>query len=196
MQKRPTPLAMTRSRCAGAAAIGLALATLGACANADPNTSGAGWRRSHAGVERSLIQAVNWPGTRVSRVEADAHGFRTVLKFPGDDSDMGAIVQVALASAGPCKAVPYLVTDSGTYHPDPSTYGDTAFAEAECTPIGKNAWKLTVNMDKIDGYASYAERRNGVLLILTTYDTWTHPNFKAIAATLHPLDDHQLGSLL
>lgn len=34
------------------------------------------------------------------------------------------------------------------------------------------------------------------MLVLSTYDTWTVPDFPAIAATLHRLDDHQLGSLL
>jgi hypothetical protein len=78
------------------------------------------WRRSHPGVDHSLIRTVNWPGITASRVEADAHGFRTVLKFPGDDSDMGTVVQVAPASAGPRKMVPYLVTDRVATTPRPA----------------------------------------------------------------------------
>jgi hypothetical protein len=132
----------------------------------------------------------------VRRIEADAHGFRTVLNFSGDDSDMGAFVQVESADANPCEAAPYFITDTGDFHPDPRTYGETAFTNTACTPAGKNAWTLTNVLSVADGYISYAERTDGIVLILTTDDTWTDPNFKAIAATLHSLDDQQLGSLL
>ncbi len=187
------PLAPTRWR--RAAALGLTLAALSACAS-DPDTSGARWRRSHPGTGRSLIRTVAWPGTTVRRIEADAHGFRTVLRFSGDDSDMGAFVQVEPADADPCKAVPYFISDLPPYHPDPKTYGHTAFTDRACKPAGRNAWDLSDYEHNGSGYASYAERRDGVLLILTTTDTWTDPDFTTIAATLHPLNDRQLGSLL
>jgi hypothetical protein len=111
MRKRSgAPARQGSFRTLAAAVGGLVLAASGACASpADPGSSGADWLRSHPAVDRSLVRAVNWPGTRVSRFEADAHGFRTVLKFPGDDSDMGAIAQVAPGTADPCKAMPYLI---------------------------------------------------------------------------------------
>jgi hypothetical protein len=176
-------------------AVSLALATLGACAT-DPATSGADWRHSHPSVDSSLIRAVNWPGTKTSRIEGDAHGFRAVLKFPGDDSDMGAVVQVLPAKDDPCKEMPYLISDTGIYHPDPKTYGDTAFVLPACTPAGKNAWELVSHPHDGDPWTGYAERRDGILLILSNYDDWTNPHFRTIAATLHQLDDKQLGSML
>jgi hypothetical protein len=191
MRERSRPLASKGSR--RAAALGLTLAVLSACAT-DPATSGAVWRRSHPGTGRSLVRTVDWPGATVRRIEADAHGFRTVLRFSGDDSDMGAFVQVEPADADPCKAVPYFITDTGAHHPDPSTYGHTAFTDRGCTPMGTDVWDF--GDDRDGDYVSYAERRDGVLLILTTCDTWTHPPLMTIAASLHPLTDRQLGSLL
>lgn len=173
----------------------VALGTLSGCSRG-PTRAGADWRRSHPGVGRSLVRTVNWPGTTVDRVEGDAHGFRAVLKFAGDDSDMGALAQVEVADADPCQGFPYLVSDTGAYSPDPSTYGDTAFDTALCTPAGANAWNLVDRPHDGDPWYGYAERRDGVLLILSTYDDWTDPDFKAIAGTLHRLDDERLGSLL
>ncbi|MDD1062425.1 hypothetical protein NMG29_30090 [Streptomyces cocklensis] len=196
MRKKTTPFATRGSRFAALTATGLAALVLNACAGGDPSASAADWRRSHDDVDRALMRTVNWPGTRVSRVEGDAHGFRTVLKFPGDDSDMGAIALVEPAGTNPCAAVPYLVADTGGYQPDPSTYGATDFASASCTPVGTGAWQLVSYPHQGDPWTGYAERRDGVMLILTTYDDWTDPDFKAIAATMHALDDRQLGSLL
>ncbi|WUH91012.1 hypothetical protein OG900_13480 [Streptomyces sp. NBC_00433] len=196
MRKTTVPFATRGSRFTALAATGLAVLVLNACAGSDPGASAADWRRSHVAVDRSLLRTVNWPGTKVSRVEGDAHGFRTVLKFPGDDSDMGAIALVVPAGTSPCAAVPYLISDTGGYHPDPSTYGGTDFAPATCTPAGTGAWRFVSHPHEGDPWTGYAERRDGVMLVLTTYDDWTDPDFKAIAATMHPLDDQQLGAML
>jgi hypothetical protein len=109
---------------------------------------------------------------------------------------MGAIVQVEAAKDDPCKAMPYLVTDTGAYHPAPETMGDSAFAGPTCTPAGANAWRLESRPHDGDPWLGYAERRDGVLLVLSNSDDWTHPNFQAIAATLGHLDDEHLGALI
>lgn len=197
MRNRLCASAAWRGRPAFTAATGLVLAALsGGCSTTDPAASGARWRASHPHTDDSIVRGVNWPGTTVRRVESDAHGFRTVLKFSGDDSDMGAIAEVVSADTDPCATLPYLITDTGTVHPDPSTYGDTASRRPVCTLLGDNAWKLEFEPATAGDFYGYAERRDGVLVILSTSDDWTNPNFKAIAASLHPLSEEQLGSML
>ncbi|MFI0718110.1 hypothetical protein [Streptomyces sp. NPDC021224] len=196
MRKRTTPFTTRGSRGTAAVAAGLTVLALNACGGGDPGVAAADWRHSHSDVDRTLLRAVNWPGTRVSRVEGDVHGFRIVMKFPGDDTDMGAIALVAPGGTDPCAAVPFLIADTGGYRPDPDTYGATDFSPGSCTPVGTGAWKLVSHPNQGDPWTGYAERRDGIMVILTTYDDWTDPDFETIAATLHFLDDRQLGTML
>lgn len=194
--RRTTSPFMTRGSRGAAIAAGLLAFALNACGQGDPAATAAGWRHSHSDVDRSLLRTADWPGTTVSRVEGDAHGFRTVMKFPGDDSDMGAIALVEPAGTDPCAAVRFLTADTGAYHPDPRAYGVTGFAPASCTPVSAGTWRLVSHPHQGDAWTGYAERRDGVMVILTTYDEWTDPDFGTIATTLHLLDDRRLGALL
>ncbi|WP_037601920.1 hypothetical protein [Streptacidiphilus rugosus] len=188
MTKRPQALRPTL-RLAGA---GAAVACLATACSADAR-SAADWRAAHPELPSTLVRGVSWPGAHPERIEARGSGFRTVLKFgDDDDADQGAIVWVAPAATDPCRVMPTFVTDGAT-PADPRLLGSTTDTAVSCTPAGRDAWTLHATGSDRSGYAV---RRDGVLLVLTTTDDWTDPDYPSIARTLHPLDDRELSALL
>ncbi|WP_037608447.1 hypothetical protein [Streptacidiphilus rugosus] len=147
------------------------------------------WRGQHPGVDRRLLQTVDWPGGHQESFDLGRHMLRTDVFFADSTIDGFAdgLVTVAPAATQPCG--PLAVISDGDMDGSADDTGSiVTIPVTQCRQTGPGSWELSTDA----GWRGLAERRDGVLLILSADSARADDDLAAVARTLRPLGDQGL----
>ncbi|MFD0329389.1 hypothetical protein ACFQZC_17450 [Streptacidiphilus monticola] len=186
----PYPLAFelvvvrSRTRWAAAATVAVVLAlAVGPIRSAQERLAVQQWYAAHPGLDRRLLQGVDWPGGEPDALEFGPFGARVTVFFQDSNIDgvSDAVVTVAPPDADPCGSIG--ITDGE---------GTRQSAPERCDRVAPGVWAVAAG-----DFTGRVERRGGVLLTLSVdSNRGSQDDLAAVARSLHPLNDHQLWPYL